>query len=62
MAFKFELNEVVIDKNGQKGVIIGRFEFAKTSPGYLVGYLNNDNSTRDEYQSESSLTKKGGTT
>lgn len=58
MAFKFKINDVVIDQDQQQGVIIGRFEFAKTSPGYLVGYFNKDGSTRDQYKSESELTKK----
>lgn len=55
MAFQFDLEDEVIDASGNEGVIIGRFEFVNTSPGYLVSY---ENGTFTQYQSESALTKK----
>ena len=58
MAFKFELDDEVIDKNGREGLIIGRFEFSGTSPGYLVSFVNDDGFTFDQYKSESTLTKR----
>ncbi|TYP78312.1 MULTISPECIES: hypothetical protein [Nitrosomonas] len=58
MAFQFELDEEVTDDNGKEGLIIGRFEFSGTSPGYLVSFVNDDGFTFDQYKSESALTKK----
>ncbi|TYP71571.1 MULTISPECIES: hypothetical protein [Nitrosomonas] len=58
MAFQYELDEEVIDDNGKEGLIIGRFKFSGSSPGYLVTFVNSEGLPFDQYKSESALTKK----